>query len=233
MSLTDPSVQAFDFGALVAGARDLAWVLLALGGCVLFQLVRLSLQRSNPARILPRVAGAARRQRIEALLSRADHLAGSAGILALACGLSFTLALVAHVAGGAALDARTLLVSAAIALPALLVGAEAVPAALALRLGDALVARTLPAFHLLQLPIAGLVRLFEVLRLALLRVAGSSQDPRDARALVEGLREVIEENAFSGALDETEKEIIGNVMEATVFDESSGISSAKMNIVIP
>jgi CBS domain containing-hemolysin-like protein len=214
MSLTDPSVEAFDFGALIAEARDLAWVLLALGGCVLFQFVRLSLQRSNPARILPRVPGAARRERIETLLSRADHLAGSAGILALASGLAFTLALVAHVAGGAALDARTLLTSAAIVLPALLVAGEAVPAALALRLGDALIARTLPAFHVLQLPIAGLVRLFEVLRLALLRVAGSSQDPRDARALVEGLREVIEENAFSGALDETEKEIIGNVMEA-------------------
>ncbi len=214
MALPDPAAGPFDFEALVVQARELAWVLLALGGCALFQLVRLSLQRSNPARILPQLPQAARRERIEALLARADHLAQSAGILALFCGVAFTLALVAHVAGGQALDARALLVSAAVALPALLVGAEAVPAALALRLGDALIARALPWFHVLQLPIAGIVRLFEILRRALLRVAGSSQDPRSARALVEGLREVIEENAFSGALDETEKEIIGNVMEA-------------------
>jgi CBS domain containing-hemolysin-like protein len=214
MALSDPAGGAFDFGELAVRARELAWVVLPLCACALFQFVRLALQRSNPARVLPRLSEAARRERIEALLARADHLAQSAGILALAAGVAFTLALLAHVAGGSALDARALLVSAAIALPALLVGAEAVPAALALRYGDALIARTLPAFHVLQLPIAGIVRLFETLRRALLRVAGSSQDPRSARAIVEGLREVIEESAFSGALDETEKEIIGNVMEA-------------------
>jgi len=214
MALTDPASGAFDLGELAVQGRELAWVLLALGACASFQLVRLALQRSNPARILPRLPVAARRERIELLLTRADHLAQSAGILALASGVAFTLALVAHVAGGGALEARTLLISGLIALPTLLVGAEALPAALALRMGDALIARTLPAFHVLQLPIAGIVRLFEILRRALLRVAGSSQDPRSARAIVEGLREVIEENAFSGSLDETEKEIIGNVMEA-------------------
>jgi CBS domain containing-hemolysin-like protein len=214
MEPIDPAREGLDLGELARAAQELSWVALALLACGLFQLVRLSLQRSSPSRILPRLSEAPRRERIEALLARADHLSQSAGILALASGVAFTLALLAHVAGGEALDARALLVCGAIALPALLVCAEALPAALAQRLGDWLIARTLPAFYLLQLPIAGLVRLYEFLRRALLRIAGSSRDPRSARAIVEGLREVIEENAISGALDETEKEIIGNVMEA-------------------
>jgi CBS domain containing-hemolysin-like protein len=214
MALTDPSTGALELSELSAKARELLWVLLALGACALFQFVRLSLLRSSPARLLPRIARAARRARIEELAGRADHLAQSAGFLALAAGVAFTLALLVHVAAGEPLGARALLVTAAIALPALLVCAEALPAALAVRLGDALLVRLLPAFHVLQLPIAGLVRLVEVLRRALLRVAGSEQDPRSARAIVAGLREVIEETAISGALDETEKEIIGNVMEA-------------------
>jgi|SoiMethySBSTD1v2_1073268.scaffolds.fasta_scaffold115039_3 putative hemolysin len=213
MALTDPA-GAFDLAQFTVQARELAWVALSLAACTLFQFVRLSLQRSSPSRLLPRLSQAARRERIEELLGRADHLAQSAGILALSSGVAFTLALLVHVAGGQPLDARALLLSAAIALPTLLVFADAVPAALALRLGDWLLAHALPGFHLLQLPIAGLVRLFEILRRALLRVAGSDLDPRSARAIVEGLREVIEENAISGALDETEKEIIGNVMEA-------------------
>ena len=214
MAFLDPARGTLDFAELWAKAGELAWVLLALCACGLFQFVRLALQRSSPSRILPRLSQAARRERLEALLARADHLAQSAGILALASGVAFTLALLVHVAGGEPLDARALLVCTAIALPALLVCAEAIPAALALRLGDGLITHALPAFYVLQLPIASLVRLFEVLRRALLRVAGSSQDPRSARAIVEGLREVIEENSISGVLDETEKEIIGNVMEA-------------------
>ena len=214
MAFPDPTAGVLDLETFVSKARELAGVLLALGATALLQFVRLALQRSNPARIVPRLPESARRERIEALLAGADHLAGSAGILALAAAVVFTLTLLAHVADGEPVGLRALCVSGAVALPALLVFAEALPAALALRYGDALLARTLPAFHLLQLPIAGLVRLFDVLRRALLRVAGSSQDPHSARAIVEGLREVIEENAISGALDETEKEIIGNVMEA-------------------
>ncbi|MBK7645179.1 MAG: HlyC/CorC family transporter [Planctomycetes bacterium] len=214
MTITDPATGALDFTELALNLRELAWVGLPLLACGLFQTLRLALQRASPVRILPRVRDSSSRARIEQLLTRADHLAQSAGILALAAGLAFTLALVRHVADGESLGLRELLLSAAIALPVLLICAEAVPAALALRLGDGWIARTLPAFHVLQLPIAGLVRFFEVLRRALLRVAGSRQDPRSSRAIVEGLREVIEENAISGALDETEKEIIGNVMEA-------------------
>ncbi len=208
------AADALDLGQLAVAVRALAWVVLPLLACASFQLLRIALQRSNPARILPLLPHAARRERTEALLARADHLAQSAGILALVCALAFILALAWYLAQGAALELGTLLGCGAIALPALLITAEAVPAALALRIGDALLARTLPGFYWLQLPIAGLVRLFEALRRALLRIAGLSQDPLASRAIVEGLREVIEENAISGALDEAEKEIIGNVMEA-------------------
>jgi CBS domain containing-hemolysin-like protein len=214
MAAADPSASAFDLAQAALEARKYAWVALALVACGAFQFVRLSLQRSSPARILPHLPVAARRERIEALLAHADQLGQSAGVLALGAGTAFALALVASLAEGEALDARTLLLAAGIAVPALLLGAEIVPAALALRLGDALLARGLPAFYFLQWPIAGPVRLLEILRRALLRVAGSEQDPHSSRAIVEGLREVIEENAISGALDETEKEIIGNVMEA-------------------
>lgn len=209
-----PAAQDLDLGQLAVELRGLAWVVLPLCLSAGFQLLRLALQRSNPARVLPLLPEAGRRERTEALLARADHLAQSAGILALVCALGFVLALCWRLAHGAALDLGTLALCAAIALPALLVAAEAIPAALALRMGDRLLARLLPAFYWLQLPIAGGVRLFEALRRALLRVVGMSQDPLASRAIVEGLREVIEETAISGALDETEKEIIGNVMEA-------------------
>jgi CBS domain containing-hemolysin-like protein len=56
-------------------------------------------------------------------------------------------------------------------------------------------------------------RALEALRHALMRIVGLNPNPADPRRIVEGLREVIEESEISRDLDETEREIIGNVME--------------------
>jgi CBS domain containing-hemolysin-like protein len=53
----------------------------------------------------------------------------------------------------------------------------------------------------------------EAARGALMRIVGLRQNPSDARRIVEGLREVIEESDLSRELDATEREIISNVME--------------------
>lgn len=182
----------------------------ALLALLLCAWMRLALGRANPVRVLEGVRGSDARSRLEALVARAERLAQSAAILALGAGLALVLCLVwafeAH--------ERGLWWSAAIALPLLTLFGQALPAALAVRLGDRLLARCLWSFSILQWPIGFLAWTFDRLQLALLRVAGRNSDPAGARAIVEDLREVVEEAEVTGQLDETEKEIIGNVIEA-------------------
>jgi putative hemolysin len=182
----------------------------ALGALLFCAWMRLALGRANPVRVLEGVRGSDARSRLEALVARAERLAQSAAILALACGLAVVLCLVWAFQD----QPQRLWWSAAIALPLLILFGQALPAALAVRLGDALLTRCLWSFSILQWPIGFLAWAFDRLQLALLRVAGRNSDPAGARAIVEDLREVVEEAEVTGQLDETEKEIIGNVIEA-------------------
>ena len=199
--------------ALLDRAIGLAWVLLPLFGAVLFTMLRIALQRANAPRALALVQDAARRTKLERLFLRADHLANSARILELGSEFAYGALLLRWLADGHALTAWTIVLALALALPCLLVFAEAVPTALALRMGDRILIAVLPAFDLVQLPLSWLAVAFGALRRALLRVVGLRQDHESARTIVEELREVIEDSEISGELDETEKEIIGNVME--------------------
>lgn len=191
--------------------RSLEALPLLLAGTALLVVLlanwlRHALLRANPARVLEGVRGSDERARLAALLERAPRLALGATILSL--GATLTLAL--------ALDEalHRPLLSGALSLTALLLLGEVLPQALALRLGDALLNRTLWSFSVLQWPLLPLVVLVERLQRALLRVAGRDVDPSETHGIVEDLREVVEETEITGQLDETEKEIIGNVMEA-------------------
>ncbi len=191
--------------------RSLEALPLILAGAALLVVLlanwlRHALLRANPARVLEGVRGSDERARLAALLERAPRLALGATVLSL--GATLTL--------GLALDQalHRPLLSGALAWAALLLLGEVLPQALALRLGDALLNRTLWSFSVLQWPLLPLVVLVERLQRALLRVAGRDVDPSESHGIVEDLREVVEETEITGQLDETEKEIIGNVMEA-------------------
>jgi putative hemolysin len=201
---------------LAALSIDLEWALLALpflAAAAMFALVRVALQHSNPGRVLSRVASERRRAELEPLLRRADSLATSARILQATCELAFAALLLRSLAGSDAISGSALIRCLVIAVPAILVCTEVLPGAIALRAGDAILIRSLASFDLLQTPLHWIVSALEAARRALMRVIGLRQDPASARQIVEGLREVIAEAEISGDLDETEREIIGNVME--------------------
>jgi CBS domain containing-hemolysin-like protein len=201
-----PVLLSLDWGWAVASLPFLA-------AASAFALLRAALQHSNSARVLAREMPAPRRARLEPLLHRADRLATSAGILEVTCELAFAALLIRTVAGDAAVTWVAIAETLALAVPAILLGTEVLPTAIAPRLGDALLVHALSAFAVLQAPLRWIVAALEALRRMVMRVVGLRQSPASARQIVEGLREVIEDAEISGDLDETEREIIGNVME--------------------
>lgn len=182
-----------------------------------FALLRVALLRSHAGRVLSQAGAETDRGRIAPLLQRADRLAISAEILEVGCEVVTVVLLYQAFRGsaeeGAAFDLASLAWTALAAVPLRLVLGEALPTALALRGGDTVLLRVLPAFHVLQLPLQWLVRGLEAIRGAFLRVFGLRSDLSSTRQIVEDLREVIADSEISGELDATEKEIIGNVME--------------------
>jgi CBS domain containing-hemolysin-like protein len=211
--LTAPAVAPLDLGPLLetclrASVEILPWLLAAAA----FATLRKSLQRAHPARIL---AGArSGRTRLEPLLARADGLQTSAGVFEVASRAAFAATVARAFAQGRGTFGWTEVgLTVAVVLPALLLGCDAVAGALAAWRGDAILRTVLPAFHLLQLPLRWLARGLEAVRHALMRIVGLDPNPADPLRIVEGLREVIEDSEISRDLDETEREIIGNVME--------------------
>lgn len=189
------------------------WIAPFLVLSAFFAMLRVALMHSHSTRVLARTQSERIRVRIEPLLDRADTLATSAGIFEVACELMFAALLLRFLAGDAPVSLRAILETVSIAVPSLLVFSEALPTAIALRRGDTLLLHVLPAFHLVQIPLRWLVGALEATRRALMRMVGLRQNPASARQIVEGLREVIEDSEISGDLDETERAIIGNVME--------------------
>lgn len=178
----------------------------------LFATLRASLRQAHGARILGSIESDTRRSRIGPLLERVDSLATSAHLLTLACVLGFTVTTIHAFSPnppGPWITAQAL----AVAVPLLAVMGEALPAVLARRFGDDLLARGLPAFHLVQWPVSWLAQGVEGLRRMFQRLFGISSDVRTEREIVEGLRGVIADSELDGDLDDTERELIGNVME--------------------
>lgn len=195
---------------LFALAEVLPWLIAAAA----FATLRKSLQRAVGSRILAGTHSPERKARLEPLLAEADTLQTSAGVFEVASRAAFAAFVARALARSSGAFGWTEIgITIAIAVPSLLLGCDALATALAVRRGDALVRAALPPFHLLQLPVRLVVRGLEAARGALMRIVGLRQNPADARRIVEGLREVIEESDISRDLDETEREIISNVME--------------------
>jgi CBS domain containing-hemolysin-like protein len=193
-----------------AAVEVLPWLLAASA----FATLRKALQRAHPPRILAGARSGSTRERLEPLLAQADGLQTSAGVFEVASRAAFS-ALVAR----AFADARGQFgwtevgLTVAVVLPSLLLLCDALASALAMWRGDSILRAGLPVFHVVQLPLRWLARGLEAVRNALMRVVGLKPNSSDPRRIVEGLREVIEESELSRDLDETEREIIGNVME--------------------
>jgi CBS domain containing-hemolysin-like protein len=195
---------------------SLAWTLPSLpflAAAVGFALLRVALQHSNAGRLLARTSSERKRAQLEPLLRRADRLATSARILETTCVLAFSALVLRGVAGEGPMTFASVTESLLIAVPVILLATEVLPSALALRAGDFILIHTLIGFEFVQTPLRWLVNSLEAARRVLMRVVGLRQNPASSRQIVEGLREVIEDAEISGDLDETEREIIGNVME--------------------
>lgn len=194
-------------------AEVCAWTLPFIVLAALFAVLRSSLLHSSAQRVLARSDSPAQKGRIEPLLARADTLATSAGILEVTFELAFATQVMRFLAGDEPIDSRSILATLLIAVPAILLASQALPTVIALGVGDRLLRWGLPTFNVLQMPLRWLVGALEASTRALMRVVGLRQDPASARQIVAGLREVIADSEISGDLDETEREIIGNVME--------------------
>ncbi len=146
------------------------------------------------------------------LLDRAERLAVSASIYKITCDLVFVALLVGALTADGGFDGPSVALAVAIAVPTLLLLTEALPSSIAVARGDGLLLRTLPTFHVLQLPVAWIVITLETLRAALLRAMHIQDDSRSTRRLVEGLREVAA-GSSRAELEESERELIENVLD--------------------
>ncbi|MEZ5980037.1 MAG: hemolysin family protein [Planctomycetota bacterium] len=185
----------------------------ALVGSGLFAFTRVSLMRSVPARVLATVPDGPRRQRLGTHLANIETLVTSAGLLRVACDLAFAFFVLVLVVGDGGLEPLDLFEAAAIAVPLLALAVEIVPQALVETRGDPFLRGFLGWFHLLQVPIVPVSRLFAKLRTTTARSLGALGTADATRRIVEELREAVHESELETELDATEREIIENVME--------------------
>ena len=210
-----------------------------LAAAAFFSVLRSALLHSHGPRVLSQIPDPRRSARLEPLLRQSHALASSAGILEVACELAFTMLLLQALAGDAPPSWRTTLLALAIAVPAILIASQALSTIVALGVGDRLLIWTLPTFRVVQMPLRWLVQALEAARRALMRIVGLRQDPAHTQAIVEGLREVITDSEISGQLGDTEREIIGNVMEfrdvsiAAVMTPRTGIHGVEIGEGLP
>lgn len=213
LSPSSPPIAGFPPPRLVEDElQSLFWMLAALALAVLSATIRAALQHSNTGRVLARAENPRLEARIEPLLRKVEPLAASAGIFEVSLYLLFATLLLSLVQGGQELGWQDMALTMAVAVPVILL-VLTLSSAWALRHGDALLLRSLPAFHLIQLPLHYVVKALLAVRRSLLRVLHLPEHSAAARQIVEGLREVITDSAISGDLDETEREMIENVME--------------------
>ncbi len=198
--------SAVDWTSLVAG-------LIALAVAASVAIVRRSLAQAAPERVLAAERSPERRAALEPLLAKADRLVTSATIAEQGASLLFAICVLRVFDASESRGPVVVLQTLALSVPVLWFTTDALARAIALRAGDTLLRYTLRPFHALQLPVEALTAAFEAVRRGVLRLFGQRDDPESTRRIVAGLREVIDDAEISGHLDETEKEIIGNVME--------------------
>lgn len=198
---------------LTDGSAALLWAAIALVLAFGFALLRASMLYTRRARLVSLARGERARARIELLLEKLETLSISAGVLKVSGELVFLAFLLAALAGEDGVGGRPLILAILIAVPVLLLLTETLPNALARRHGDRLLLRVLPAFNRVQLPLQAVVIVLEIARKAIRRMAGVPESTAETREIVEGFREVLVDTARRGDLDETERELIENVME--------------------
>ena len=205
----DPPPPVLDLASF--GWSGVLFGLTALVVSGFFATLRLALRQSHAPRILA-AAPERRRERLAKLLDRADPLATSASVLSIIFRLLFFLQLLRMFSGEEQswLDLTLTLV---VAVPLHWLAIEGLPLVLAKRYGDGLLQSSLGAFSVLQWPFSFLSHGLEGLRSAFVRIVGMQDNSKVERQIVEGLRDVIAESEIDEDLDETERELIGNVME--------------------
>ena len=218
MNTHDPASSPGSVPALIelsASASLALWLLAAaaLLGAGGFSLLRLALLRSLASRVLPLAKSDARRARLAPLLERPDTLATSAGLVRLCSELVFAMLVLALVAGGDRVDWTEGFLAVAIAVPLLVVVGEVLPAVLVVGYGDRVLIAVLPAFQVLQWPVSFVSRAIEGTKHLARQALDVRETPERTRQIVEGLRDAIMDSEIEGGLDDTEREIIENVME--------------------
>ncbi len=221
MKPTDPARSIANASASLGQWEDLdalLWVVLSLVASIFFAMLREALERSLPSRTLAPVEDRARRARLEASLVHSDRLASSAVLLLLASQIGFALSLAELLFDAGSGGRRELALTLALAVPLLVLVTRGLSRALAASpLGDALLRSFLPTFGWLELPL----RPFSAAVVSFEHAARRGFDlpaTAQSRRIVEGLREAIEDAGREGDLDETEREIIENVV--TFRDEA-------------
>jgi putative hemolysin len=218
-------------------ALDLESLLTALAALVcagLLATLRRAMAQSSAERVLQRAKSDGHRERLRPLLERIEPLTTSASVLETTASLLFALNLVRVLSESEVPGWGAILFTLGLGVPVLWFATDALARAIAQRSGDALLARVLPAFEALQLPLAALAWVFQVVRRGVLRALGVRDDAEATRQIVAGLREVIADAEIRGSLDATEREIIGNVMEfrdvdvAAVMTPRTEISAAEV-----
>ncbi|MEW6073973.1 MAG: hemolysin family protein [Planctomycetota bacterium] len=184
----------------------------ALALTAFFALLRSALMHSVSARVLDRARSEEDRRRLTPLLARAEPLATSASILEITCQIVF-LVLVFAGSGGEPLDAIAVAVALAVTVPLLVFAGEVLPAALRGERSDALLRTVLPAFAVLQRPLAAIIYGLEGTHRATMRLFRIPARPPSARQIVEDFRTVVEDSERPEGLREAEREIIENVVE--------------------
>jgi CBS domain containing-hemolysin-like protein len=193
----------------------LALALGALGLTALFGIVRAALLHCVPSRVLELARGEERRRKLRPLLERAESLATSASVYGITCQILFVVfvwVLVGEGLGGEGLSTSSMGLALVVTVPMLVIAGELLPSALRGERSDRLLTRALPAFALIQRPLAALSVSLVASRAVLMRALRIQERPASTRELVEGLRAVIEDSERQQDLAESEREIIENAL---------------------
>ena len=223
--MPDPSTAALAAPPLLdlplSDAAAMIWLVAALFISGFLGLLHDALEHIPSSKVLSLMPAGKRRERLASLLANPDSLLLSTSLLKLSFELSFLALLLPLVASDGKVDLSALLGAIAIGVPCLLLFSEALPRALARRRGEHVLASCLIPFHALQLPITPIVGLLRLLRDAALRASHMEEGDLSQQQAVEELREVIEETGHTGELEQSEREMLENVIEFHDVDVSA------------
>ena len=224
-SMPDPSIAALAAPPFLdlplSDAAAMTWLVAALFISGALGLLHAALEHIPSSRVLPLISAGRRREHLTSLLANPDPLLVSASLLKLSFELSFLALLLPLVATEGEVNLTALLSAIAIGVPCLLLFSEALPRALARRSGERVLVSCLIPFHALQLPLTPIVGLLRLLRDAALRASHMEESDPTQQQAVEELREVIEETGHTGELEQSEREMLENVIEFHDVDVSA------------